>query len=88
MVYGNLVVAKDVDHLSLIIGPKKVQWSLMQCQNNTFKAFWPSSSKLDFPMLLGKEGVVKFIPVKATNVIGKMQVNYLNADGGGVFVKK
>jgi len=51
-------------------------------------AYWSNPGNLDFPIITGKDEVVKFIPAKDTNTIGKMQINYLNHDGSGVFVKE
>jgi len=85
-VYGKkLIVAKNGDHLSLTIGPKKIEWSLTPCKNNIFKAYWSNPGNLDFPIITGKDEVVKFISTKTTNTIRKMRINYLNHDGSGVF---
>lgn len=88
-VYGDVIVAKNGDHLMLTIGPKKIKWSLMPCKKNIFKAYWQNFSNLDIPIFFGKDKLIKFIPnSKAANTISKMQVNYLNGDGSGVFIKK
>ncbi len=84
--FGNVFITKSNGRLVLSIGPKKIKWQLNPCRPNVFKAYWPSGSKY-VVMLPENKSLVKF-SAGVNKKIHKMQVDYLNADGIGVFIKK
>jgi len=84
--YGQVIVTKDNDQLVLTIGPRKIKWELTPCQVNIFNAYWSSGSE-DLVMIPDDKVQVKFI-VGWDNKINEMQVDYLNGDGSGIFIKE
>jgi CubicO group peptidase (beta-lactamase class C family) len=80
--FGKVTVSQANNNLVLTIGSKNIQWQLTPCQPNIFKAYWPSGNK-ELVMIPENEALVRFTIGK----VNKMQIDYLNTDGTGVFQK-
>lgn len=86
-VYGNILMSKQGDHLTLTIGPIGMQWQLTYCQNNVLQAYWPNPYGMPFPMLPSGQDLIQFT-AGPNDTVQTMTIPYLNGDGSGVFTKK
>src|SRR3990167_9436 len=87
LVYGNLVMAKKGNHLTLKIGPANIVWKLTPCKNNIFQAYWKNEYGMNLPMFFPKQGVIHFT-FKKNGDVNTMIIPYLNDNGHGVFVRR
>ncbi|MCX7123382.1 MAG: serine hydrolase [Gammaproteobacteria bacterium] len=85
--FGNLVISKEGNHLSLSIGPIGMKWRLTYCQNNVLQAYWPNPYGMNIPMLSSGQDLIHFA-TSPNKKIQTMTIPSLNDNGSGVFVKK
>jgi CubicO group peptidase (beta-lactamase class C family) len=85
-VYGKLLMSQQVDHLVLTIGPQRITWTLIPCNDQVFKANWSNPGGMDFPMLPLSQDNVEF-SADIHHTIQQMTIPFLNNDGTGVFEK-